>query len=72
MATKLSVHQKVKAANDISEVQQFAALLGPLARDYTEPQLWQLRQEMLVMAEILLDFYFIKTGPNQHKTDKTS
>ncbi len=42
------------------EFESFKALLGPLAIEYTEPQLRQLYAEMRALAEILLDFYLYK------------
>jgi len=39
----------------LDEMSKFKKLLGPLAKDYSEGQLVQLRTEMYEMAKLLLD-----------------
>jgi hypothetical protein len=43
--------------NPTSEVEEFKKFLGPLAAQYSDRELAQLRREMYAMAELLLDFY---------------
>jgi hypothetical protein len=43
-----------------AELEEFKAFLGPLAEDYADSELCQLRREMNAMAEILLDLYIAK------------
>ena len=54
------------------EFEEFKARLGPLAAEYTEPQLRQLRAEMRAMAEILLDFYLLKIKNLKQSSSLTS
>lgn len=42
------------------ELEEFKAFLGPLANDYTDGELRQLRQEMYAMGDILLDLHIAK------------
>lgn len=42
---------------DLDEFRQF---LGPLAEGYNDVQLRQLRDEMRIMAEILVDYYILE------------
>lgn len=39
------------------DLDEFKRFLGPVAGDYTDAQLLQLRAEFRVMAELLLDIY---------------
>jgi len=49
----------------IDELEEFKLFLGPIAREYTDGQLRQLRREMHAMAELLLDIYLSgKQGRN--------
>jgi hypothetical protein len=50
-------HKEVTA---IEELQQFKEFLGPIADRYTPAEVRQLRDEMRIMADILLDFYLLK------------
>ena len=43
-----------------TELEEFKAFLGPLAKDYTDGELRQLRQEMYAMGDILLDLHIAK------------
>ena len=49
------------AAHQVSEAGYFASFLGPLAQGYSKGQLHVLQQEMVGMAELLLDFYLIRS-----------
>ena len=42
------------------ELEEFKAFLGPLAKDYTDGELCQLRREMHAMGDILLDLHIAK------------
>jgi hypothetical protein len=42
------------------DAEEFAEFLGPLAKSYTKAQLQQLREDMVLMAELLLDFYLTR------------
>ena len=44
----------------MDEIKEFRNFLGPLAKDYNEAELRQLRYEMHAMAELLLDIYLHK------------
>ncbi len=46
-----------RSETELEEVREF---LGPLAAQYSEEQLEQLRREMYAMAELLLDIYLYK------------
>jgi uncharacterized protein with von Willebrand factor type A (vWA) domain len=41
----------------MDDMEKFKKLLGPLAKEYNEAQLLQLRREMREMADLLLDIY---------------
>jgi hypothetical protein len=43
-----------------AELEEFKAFLGPLAKDYTDGELCQLRREMHAMSEVLLDLHIAK------------
>jgi hypothetical protein len=44
-----------------TELEEFKAFLGPLAKDHSDGELCQLRRELRAMADILLDLYVAKT-----------
>ena len=46
--------------NPKTALEEFKELLGPIAAQYSDGELHQLRREMYAMAEILLDFYLEK------------
>ncbi|MCE5311428.1 MAG: hypothetical protein LLG20_27645 [Acidobacteriales bacterium] len=48
----------VPASN--TELAEFKTFLGPLANDYTDGELRQLRQEMHAMGDILLDLHIAR------------
>lgn len=60
-----------KKANDDYEVvpftnlDEFREFLGPLADGYNDVQLRQLRDEMRLMAEILVDYYLLRRRSGQ-------
>jgi len=54
----------------MQELEEFKTFLGPIAKDYTDPQLLQLRAEMRVMADLLLDIYLDKR--NSGRTPKSA
>lgn len=58
--TKRKSLQRFRSDADIADIEDFKAFLGPLADDYTVPELRQLRNEMQAMAEILLSAYIQK------------
>lgn len=43
-----------------TDLDEFRKFLGPLADGYNDAQLRQLRDEMRLMAEILVDYYSLK------------
>jgi hypothetical protein len=64
--TQRSVNQR---DNPTSEVEEFKKFLGPLAAQYSDRELPQLRREMYAMAEILLDSYLEKKHRDPAKGD---
>lgn len=44
----------------MDDIETFKQLLGPVADDYTEAELRQLRHELQAIAELLLDMYLYK------------
>lgn len=46
--------------NPNAELEEAREFLGPLAAQYSDEQLGQLRREMYAMAELLLDIYLYK------------
>jgi hypothetical protein len=56
----------------MEEIETFKALLGPVAANYSEAELRQLRYEMYTVAELLLDIYLderrknVKQHPDAH------
>jgi hypothetical protein len=50
-----------------AELEEFKAFLGPLAADYTDSELRDLRRELQAMAEILLDLYISKRNGGKEK-----
>ena len=42
------------------ELDEFQTMMGSLAQNYTVTELQQLKDEMQLMADLLLDFYLIK------------
>jgi hypothetical protein len=55
-----SQRQENDKGNLASEIEEFKKFLGPLATQYSDRELPQLRREMYAMAEILLDSYLEK------------
>jgi hypothetical protein len=49
----------------MDEIQKFKEFLGPVAQEYADGQLRQLRREMYAIAELLLDTYL--SGEQGHK-----
>jgi hypothetical protein len=43
-----------------TDLDEFREFLGPLASGYNDLQLRQLRDEMRLMAEILVDYYILQ------------
>ena len=43
-----------------TDLDEFREFLGPLAEGYNDAQLRQLRDEMRIMAEILVDYYILQ------------
>jgi hypothetical protein len=41
----------------MSEIDDFKKSLGPIASKYTDEELYQLRAEIRLMADLLLDIY---------------
>jgi hypothetical protein len=41
----------------MDEISEFKKFLGPIAKDYNDAQLHQLRREMYAMADLLLDIH---------------
>jgi len=56
-----------KELTAIEELQQFKEFLGPIADRYTPAEIRQLRDEMRIMADILLDFYLLKRKEKKQK-----
>lgn len=58
-----------KLKTELEEIRKF---LGPVAAQYSEEQLGQLRREMYAMAELLLDIYLCKKleRKESRKTEK--
>lgn len=54
---QISAEDEIMPFTDLNEFREF---LGPLAEQYNEAQLQQLRDEMRLMAEILVDHYILK------------
>jgi len=49
--------------SDMNEIQKFKEFLGPIAEDYNDGQLRQLRREMYTIAGLLLDIHLsVKQG----------
>jgi hypothetical protein len=57
-----------KAQLSATDLEEFKAFLGPLAADYTDGELRQLRREMHAMAEILLDLFIAKQQKEEPPT----
>lgn len=57
-------------SNARSEIEEFKEFLGPVAAQYSDRELPQLRREMYAMAEFLLDLYLYKKtrSDNPHGT----
>jgi hypothetical protein len=49
---------------DKKSLESFKAFLGPIAAQYSDSQLIQLRSEMHVAARLLLDLYLLEKRPN--------
>jgi hypothetical protein len=45
---------------DRENLESFKAFLGPIASQYSDPQLVQLRSDMHAAARLLLDLYLLK------------
>lgn len=56
-------HKTIAPLSDY-ELEEFKNFLGPVAEDYTDGELRQLRREMYAMAEILLDLWIEKQRGN--------
>lgn len=73
---RLDMRKSGPAKRRTSEVggslEEFKVFLGPLADNYTSAELLRLRDEMHVMAEILLDFYLSRSGPAKVATSPSS
>ena len=53
----------------MNEIEEFKNFLGPIAKDFTDAQLPQLRREMYAMAELLLDCYLSKKNVGAPKRE---
>lgn len=51
----------------MQELDEFKTFLGPIAADYTDAQLLQLRAEFNVMVELLLDIYAYRVSSDVEK-----
>ncbi|MGA2595347.1 MAG: hypothetical protein ABSH32_36100 [Bryobacteraceae bacterium] len=56
----------------MQELDDFKKFLGPIANDYTDAQLLQLRAEMRVMADLLLDIYLYRMNADNAAGDVPS
>jgi hypothetical protein len=56
----------------MQELDDFKKFLGPIANDYTDAQLLQLRAEMRVMADLLLDIYVYSMKADEAAVDLPS
>lgn len=63
--SKKTLLQKNRAKHE-PELEEFKNFLGPLAKEYTDPQLRQLRYELYAMTELLLDLYEIKRAKTRN------
>lgn len=54
--------------NPDRELEDFQSFLGPLAAEYSDQQLRQLRYEMYSMAELLLEAHENRTQPDTRQT----
>ena len=48
-----------------TNLDEFREFLGPLADSYNDVQLRQLRDEMRLMAELLVDYYLLRRQSGQ-------
>lgn len=55
----------------MDEIEEFKRFLGPIAKDYTDAQLRQLRREMYAMAELLLDIHLYKRRRKEPRASDT-
>jgi hypothetical protein len=60
MSEKLSPNPARPVVQDLRNIEEFKAFLGPVANGYNSAQLRQLQREMFAMAELLLDLYLDK------------
>jgi hypothetical protein len=54
------------------DLEEFKMFLGPVANDYTDPQLVKLRAELRIMAELLLDIYLYRMNSGRAPGDLRS
>jgi hypothetical protein len=55
---------KLRLGHMNEEIVEFKNFLGPIAKQYNDAQLRQLRREMRQMAELLLDIYLYRKRSN--------
>ena len=56
----------------MDEIEKFKNFLGPVAKEYNDAQLRQLRREMYAMAELLLDIYMSKRQRKRSPSRETT
>jgi len=54
------------------DLNTFKTFLGPVANEYTDAELEQLRDEMHAMAELLLDIYLYRKRVENDRLKKAS
>lgn len=60
MSEKPSANSTRSDEQDLRNIEEFKAFLGPVANSHSDAQLRQLQREMFAMAELLLDLYLAK------------